>query len=219
MAEIVGAIHDFHDSEYVRDWASRFVPTPPRLQLFELIFEKITEGVLPSVHVVELGIGPGYMARFILERARGERTITYEGIDFSSAMFDIARETLGDFMAQVTLTTADLLDPSWAARLTRMPGAIISTWALHDLGSEQAIGNLYEAVYRTLPKGGVLLNGDFIKPDGTRLAYEPGRITIGRHLALLKAAGFAGARCLTYLEPNLVEPTSANNYACFHAVR
>jgi SAM-dependent methyltransferase len=219
MAETVGATHDFHDPGYVRDWASRFVPTAPRLQLFELIFEKITEGVLPSVHVVELGIGPGYMARFILERARGERTITYEGIDFSSAMFDIARETLGDLVAQVTLTTADLLDPSWVARLTRMPGAIISTWALHDLGSEQAIGSVYEIAYRTLPKGGVLLNGDFIKPDGTRLAYEPGRITIGRHLALLEAAGFAEPRCLTHLEPNIVEPTSSNNYACFHAVR
>jgi SAM-dependent methyltransferase len=219
MAEIVGAIHDFQDPEYVRDWASRFVPTPPRLQLFELILGKITEGVLPSVHVVELGIGPGYMARFILERASGQRTITYEGIDFSTAMFDIARETLGDLMPQVTLTTADLLDPSWAALLTHIPGAIISTWALHDLGSEQAIGSVYEAAYRTLPKGGVLLNGDFIKPDGTRLAYEPGRITIGRHLELLEAAGFPEPSCLTHLEPDLDEPTSSNNYACFHAVR
>ena len=219
MEEIVGAIHDFHDPGYVRDWANRFVPTPPRLELFELIFEKITERVLPSIHVVELGIGPGYMARFILERASGDPSITYEGVDFSTAMFDIARETMGDLMAQITLTTADLLDPNWVSRLTRVPGAIISTWALHDLGSEQAIGSVYEAAYRALPKGGVLLNGDFIKPDGTRFVYEPGRITIGRHLELLAAAGFVEPHCLVHLEPNVDEPTPANNYACFQAVR
>jgi SAM-dependent methyltransferase len=169
--------------------------------------------------VVELGIGPGYMARFILERAQGGRGMTYEGVDFSAAMFDIARETLGELASEVTLTTADLLDPGWTGRLSQVPGAIISTWALHDLGSEQAIGSVYQAAYRALPEGGVLVNGDFIKPDGARVDYEPGRITIGRHLELLEAAGFAAPRCLVHLEPSVDAPTSANNYACFHAVR
>jgi len=142
--------------------------------------------------------------------------MTYKGVDFSAAMFDIARESLGELGTEVALTTADLLDPD---QLARVPGAIISTWALHDLGSEHAIGSVYASAYQTLPKGWVLLNGDFIKPDGARVAYEAGRITIGRHLEFLEATGFLEPRCLVQLEPSLEEPTSSSNYACLHAVR
>ena len=134
-------------------------------------------------------------------------------------MFDIAREAIGDLMTRVRLTSADLLDRNWTSRLANQPGAIISTWALHDLASERAIADVYAACHQTLPQTGVLVNGDFIKPDGTRFAYEAGRIPIGRHLELLMAAGFEEPKCLAYLEPNMDAPTPANNYACFFAER
>jgi SAM-dependent MidA family methyltransferase len=50
------------------------VLTAPRLQLFDLILEQITKPTVPQKHIVELGIGPGYMARHILER---NNEITY----------------------------------------------------------------------------------------------------------------------------------------------
>ena len=216
MNGYVGAEHKFHDADFVRDWANRFVPTAPRLQLFNLILEQITRPTVPLKHVVELGIGPGYMARHILER---NDEVTYEGVDFSDAMFDIARDTIGDLMARVTLTSADFLDNSWPSRLSQQPGAMISTWALHDLGSLQAAKNVYKRCYETLPPGGVLVNGDFIKPDGTTFEYEPGRFPISRHLNLLKDVGFSDSQCLAHLEPNIEDPTSAENYACFAAIR
>jgi SAM-dependent methyltransferase len=156
------------------------------------------------------------MARHILER---NDEVTYEGVDFSNAMFDIARETIGDLMARVALTSADFLDNSWPSNLSQQPGAMISTWALHDLGSQQAVANVYERCYETLPPGGVLVNGDFIKPDGTTFGYEPGRFPISRHLNLLKDAGFSDPQCLAHLEPNIENPTSAENYACLVAIR
>ncbi len=216
MSGYVGAEHEFHDAEFVRDWANRSVPTAPRLQLFDLILEQITKPTVPPKHVVELGIGPGYMARHILER---NDEVTYEGVDFSDAMFDIARETIGDLMARVTLTSADFLDNSWPSNLSQQPGAMISTWALHDLGSQQAVANVYERCYETLSPGGVLVNGDFIKPDGTTFEYEPGRFPISRHLDLLKDAGFSDPQCLAHLEPNIENPTSTENYACLVAIR
>ena len=216
MAEFIGAEHRFHDPDYGREWADEFVPTPPRLALFDLILSAIPKRDLPHQHVVELGIGPGYMARHILERSEA---FSYEGVDFSDAMFDIARETLGDLMTRVSLTSADLLERDWTSRLANQPGAIISTWALHDLASERAIADVYAACHRALPQGGVLVNGDFIKPDGTKFAYEAGRIAIGRHLELLKAAGFEAPQCLARFELNVAAPTPANNYACFFAER
>lgn len=216
MTKFVGALHEFHDAAFVQGWADRFVPSPPRLALFDLILAHISRSGLPNPHVVELGLGPGYMARHILER---NDRITYEGLDFSEVFFEVAKKTIGPNLARITLTLADLMDQSWPARLIRQPGAIISTWALHDLGSPRAVADVYARCYEILPKGGVLINGDFIKPDGTEWAYEAGRFEVDQHLTLLRLAGFSAPMQLGHYEPNLANPTAAQNYACLVAFR
>ena len=216
MGGYIGASHEFHDAAFVRGWANRFVPTAPRLQLFDMILDQITRAGVANPHVVELGIGPGYMARHILER---NATISYEGVDFSDVFFAIAKETVGDLLHRVTLTKADLKDQTWPRSLSRTPGAIISTWALHDLGDQRSVAAVYARCYETLPDGGVLINGDFIKPDGASWDYEPGRFEIDRHLELLRQAGFSDPKSLAHLEANIENPTAAENYACLVAVR
>jgi SAM-dependent methyltransferase len=212
----VGAQHEFHDAAFVQGWADRFVPTPPRIALFDLILEHVSASGLPSAHVVELGLGPGYMARHLLER---NPTISYEGLDFSEVFFDVARKTIGNYMPRMKLTKADLMDQAWPRSLSQQPGAIISTWALHDLGGQEAVANVYARCYEVLPKGGILINGDFIKPDGTSWTYEPGRFEVDRHLDLLRLAGFQNPKSLALFEHNLDSPTAAQNYACLMATR
>ncbi len=216
MTNFVGAQHEFHDAAFVQGWADRFVPTAPRLALFDLILEHIGKPGLPNAHVLELGLGPGYMARHILERNAG---IGYEGLDFSEVFFEVATKTIGASMPRVTLTKADLMDQNWPEKISRQPAAIISTWALHDLGSQQAVADVYARCYETLPMGGVLINGDFIKPNGTTWTYEPGRFEIDRHLELLRQAGFVEPMLLASYELNTETPTAAQNYACLMAVR
>jgi SAM-dependent methyltransferase len=216
MTGYVGAQHEFHDAAFVQGWADRFVPTPPRLALFDLILRNIASPDLPNPHIVELGLGPGYMARYILER---NQYFSYEGVDFSEVFFDVAKKTIDEYMPRVRLTKADLTEQSWPKSLSRQPGAIISTWALHDLGSQKAIADVYARCYEVLPAGGVLLNGDFIKPDGTTWAYEPGRFEIGGHLEQLRQAGFRTPVSLALFEHNVDSPTAAQNYACLMAVK
>lgn len=216
MTGFVGAQHEFHDAAFVQGWADRFVPSPPRLALFDMILDQIRQLPGDPPNVLELGLGPGYMARHILQR---HPTLRYEGLDFSSVFFEVAKRTLGALAARVTFTKADLLDQSWPRCLAHPPHAIISTWALHDLGSQQAVANVYARCCETLPRGGILVNGDFIKPDGTAWEYEPGRFEIARHLALLREAGFASAASLHHFEPELEQPTAAQNYACLVATK
>jgi SAM-dependent methyltransferase len=216
VSGFVGAQHEFHNAAFVQGWADRFVPTPPRIALFDLILRHLSAPELPNPHVLELGLGPGYMARHILER---NSIITYEGLDFSEVFFPVAQKTIGENMARVTLTRADLMDQDWPRALSRQPGAIISTWALHDLGSQAAVADVYARCYETLPPGGILLNGDFIKPDGTAWAYEPGRFEVKRHLELLTQAGFARSTSIGHFETNIDSPTAAQNYACLLAVK
>lgn len=216
MSGYVGAKHEFHDAAFVQGWADRFVPTAPRLALFDLILESVLETGVPDAHVLELGLGPGYMARHLLER---NAAISYEGLDFSTVFFKVAKKTIGKFTPRVTLTKADLKDPTWPEKLSRQPDVIISTWALHDLGSQRAVADVYARCFETLPKGGMLVNGDFIKPDGTTWTFEPGRFEIDRHLELLRQAGFADPTSLAIFERNIDNPTAAQNYACVRATR
>ena len=216
MSGFVGAQHEFHDAAFVQGWADRFVPTPPRIALFDLILKRVSAPGLPNAHVLELGLGPGYMARHILER---NPDLSYEGLDFSEVFFDVARKTIGSHLSRVVLTKADLMDQAWPHALSGQPGAIISTWALHDLGSQQAIADVYARCHEVLPAGGVILNGDFIKPDGTSWTYESGRFEVARHLELLRQAGFKEPASLAMFEHNLDHPTSAQNYACLIAVK
>jgi SAM-dependent methyltransferase len=212
----VGAQHEFHDASFVQGWADRFTPSPARLALFDMILAEIRQLPASDPNVLELGLGPGYMARHILER---HQTLRYEGLDFSAVFFEVAKRTLGELAARVTFTNADLTDQSWPVCLARSPHAIISTWALHDLGSQQAVADVYARCFETLPKGGVLVNGDFIKPDGTAWDYEAGRFEIARHLELLRQAGFASPVSLHHFEPEIDAPTAAQNYACLVATK
>jgi len=90
---------------------------------------------------------------------------------------------------------------------------------LHDLGSQQAVADVYARCSETLSEGGILVNGDFIKPDGTAWDYEPGRFEVARHLELLHQAGFANPVSLHHFEAEIEKPTAAQNYACLVAVK
>lgn len=140
--------------------------------------------------------------------------ISYEGVDFSQPMLTQAANRLARFDTRVQFQQADLLGDSWGGDLARPPAAIVSTWALHDLGGQPQTLHVYRACAAALPEGGILLNGDFIKPDGTRLPFERGRFPISRHLELLLEAGFSDRRCLHLWEEEIEAPTSAHNYAC-----
>ena len=216
MNEVIGAHHEFHDEEFVAGWAERFVPTPERLELFNVIFTQLKTGIPANSCVVELGIGPGYLADHLLEKMP---ELQYYGVDFSTPMLDIARRRLKRYTSRVTYIQADLIKDDWWAKIPGPVNAIVSTWALHDLGSPENVETVYRSCVHALRDGGMLLNGDFIKPDRAIYEYEPGRFAIAKHLEMLRRVGFDGAECLVVLEEEIEAPTSAQNYACFKAVK
>ena len=92
--DFVGAEHEFHSKDFALDWAQRFVPTPERVRLFELIFSQLRQVIPSDGAIIELGIGPGYLAHYLLERMP---EVSYLGLDFSLPMLEIAQERLQIF--------------------------------------------------------------------------------------------------------------------------
>lgn len=215
MNDMIGAQHHFHDNEYVTEWADRFVPSPSRLELFNLIFSELASQIPSNGCVVELGIGPGYLADHLLRRMPD---IQYWGVDFSMPMLNMAQERLKQHSSRVSLVQADLVKDRWWTDISPLAHAFVSTWALHDLGSQENTQLVYHNCRQVLQDGGILLNGDFIKPDKAQYDYEPGRFEIGRHIDMLRSVGFKNADCLVVLEEEIESPTAAQNYACFKGV-
>lgn len=216
MPEIIGAEHQFHDEEFAVEWADRFVPSSDRLELFDLIVAELESEVPVNGYVVELGIGPGFLADHVL-KAMPE--IHYCGVDFSKPMLDIARKRLQSYSARVAYVQADLVNDAWWTEVPERVSAIASTWALHDLGSPKSIEAVYGNCSNVLPDGGVLLNGDLIKPDNTTCEYESGRFEIAKHLEMLSRVGFDRVACLKVFEEEIESPTSAQNYACLRGLK
>ena len=212
----IEALHEFHDEEYARQWTQRFKPTQERHQLFEIITEEIERCSQRKRNVLELGIGPGFLANYILRRCENVR---YEGLDFSAPMLKIAAESNSDFTEVISFVQADLTAFDWGQKIKTTPHIIVTTWALHDLLGKLPIAKVYEDVYKLLPMGGVFLNGDFIQPMAAKCKYEAGRITVSEHLELLSDAGFHDASCIARYETDVENPTTANNYACFKAIK
>lgn len=212
----IGAVgHEFHNAEYAQEWADRYAANSSRTQLFSAMIAEIVQHFestgASSYHVVELGVGPGYLALDLLNQLPN---VTYEGVDFSAPMIEIARKRLAAHEGRIAFTRVDLTGDDWGKELQTQPNSIVSTWALHDLGHPDHIQHVYRIAAQTLQSGAVLLNGDFVKPEGVAVAYEAGRVPIASHLDMLTTAGFENSRCLISLEEDSENPTSSNNYAC-----
>jgi ubiquinone/menaquinone biosynthesis C-methylase UbiE len=215
MNRFIGTHHEFDDEEYVEGWADQFVPTPERIELFNIILSELKSQIPPNGCVVELGIGPGYLADHLM---RAMPDIQYYGIDFSAPMLDIAQQRLRPHSARISYVQASLVKDNWWTGISMPVNAIVSTWALHDLGSQENVEVVYKSCAQVLQDGGMLLNGDFIKPDKSTHEYEAGRFEITKHIEILRRVGFKNAKCLVLLEEEIESPTAAQNYACFKGV-
>jgi hypothetical protein len=85
------------------------------------------------------------------------------------------------------------------------------------LGGPDATSKVYRDCAGLLGAGGVLLNGDFVKPEGTAYEFEAGRFEVSRHLEMLRWAGFSRCECLEMFEAEVESPTPAQNYALLSA--
>ena len=83
----IEALHQFHEADYSKGWADRFEPTAERLKLFKTILENIENLNIDAAAILELGIGPGFLANYLLKKLPG---IEYEGLDYSDSMLELA---------------------------------------------------------------------------------------------------------------------------------
>ena len=179
--------HRFHDADYVKSYAESINGRrPERIQVFQSAADLVGELPFPRSHVVELCIGSGMLGEVLLTRLPD---ITYEGVDFSQPMLDLAREALVSFADRIDLHQSDLNTDEWARLLRRPVHAIVSNMALHDLGTKESVVKTYREAFRVLERGGVIFNADLVKPADSD-SGTGSRLKVAEHIDALESIGF-----------------------------
>lgn len=186
---------DFRDAATARTWVEDTrIKRPYRPRFFAAFCAALASR--PKLQILELGSGPGQLAREILVHCDVH---TYVALDFSPAMHEIAAEHLGELASRVTFVTRDFREPAWPDALGTFD-AIVTLQAAHETRHKRHLVPLLERARTVICPGGMLLYADhYLKPETKLPALVSSRAD--QPLAL-ERAGFVDVQ-LRYEEGNM----------------
>lgn len=148
---------NFQDKNDALAWAEKAMTSRPyRTRFFEIIAGKVASSSMSSPRLLELGSGPGFLIEHVLKS--GKKT-SYEALDFSEAMHNLARERLGPMADGIKFHLDDFKKKNWRAGLGKFD-FVVTMQAVHELRHKAHMPALFAAVRELLAGGGVFLYCD-----------------------------------------------------------
>lgn len=196
---------DFRDPETARAWIEDTrIRRPYRPRFFAAFCAALA--ARPKLRILELGSGPGQLAREILSHCD---VSTYVALDFSAAMHEIAAEHLGQLASRVSFVIRDFREAAWPTGLGEFD-AIVTLQAAHETRHKRHLVPLLERARTLLAPGGILLYADhYLTPETKLPALAPARDDQPR---ALERAGFVDVQ-LQYEEGNMALWAGASSAA------
>ncbi|MDX3695633.1 class I SAM-dependent methyltransferase [Streptomyces europaeiscabiei] len=151
-----------------------------RFEVIADLVEHVTRDC-PAPLVLDLGSGPGCLAARLAGRLPTAEVLA---VDADPLLLELGSAHYGSALRYVrTLIGA----PGWldTLDLARPADAVVSTTALHYLGTD-TLRRVYRELAGLLRPGGILINGDHISPDSTKVSELA--VDIGRRRAARSAA-------------------------------
>jgi SAM-dependent methyltransferase len=194
---------DFRDPATARTWIEETrIKRPYRPRFFAAFCAALASR--PKLRILELGSGPGQLAREILAHCD---VAAYTALDFSPAMHAIAAEHLGELALRVTFVIRDFREAEWPHGLGSFD-AIVTLQAAHETRHERHLVPLLERARTVLVPGGVLLYADhYVTPETKHPGLMPARDDQPR---ALERAGFTGVE-LCHEEHDMALWSGCNN--------
>ncbi len=207
---------DFREMSDALAWESKAMQRPFREDFFAAFADELRKINKPSLKILELGSGPGFLANFLLTdslhtnslrtdslRTDSLRTdslqtnmpgITLTLLDFSAAMHELARRRLHGRLDQVTFIEGSFKAPGWDAGLGKFD-AVITNQAVHELRHKRYAAELHRQVKDLLNDSGVYLVCDhYYGEDG--MQNDQLYMSQEEHRASLESAGYAVAEIM-----------------------
>lgn len=144
-----------------RAWAANVMERRPyRTDIFrEFASQLLTH---KATSVLELGSGPGFLAKHILDTIPD---IRYTAYDFSDAMHLLAKERLGVTAVRVKFVTGSFLEQNWERGLGQFD-ALVSLQAVHEVRHKNRVLSLFLRAKKLINKGGIFLYCDHFYGEG-----------------------------------------------------
>jgi SAM-dependent methyltransferase len=178
---------DFHLPSDAADWAATaMVKRPWRQSFFRSFVAELELRVSAEGSILELGSGPGFLAREILESLP---QVLYTALDFSAPMHALAKERLGPLARRVRFVKLDFKTPQWADGLSSYD-AVVTMQVVHELRHKRHAAFLYKAVRRLLRPGGLFLVCDHVCGE-VGVANASLYMSLDEHRLALGEAGFS----------------------------
>jgi SAM-dependent methyltransferase len=133
---------------------------PHYLELQDTILDLLPFPRDAAVLLVDLGGGSGRLAERFLSRFPAARAVV---VDQSDAFLEIANTRMAGAAGRGSCVQSRLQE-DWLSKLPSAPAAIVSMSAIHHLSPEEK-QTLYRRCSDALAEGGVLLNGDEVRPE------------------------------------------------------
>ena len=136
---------------------------PQREERFQVMIGLLREVAGTAPTVLDLGSGPGSLARRVVDWLPGARVVA---VDADPLLLELGRQAAGDRENSIRWVDADLRGDVWvdAAQTWGPLDAALSTTALHWLSpGEQA--DLFVRLAGLIRPGGVFVNGDHLTFD------------------------------------------------------
>ena len=182
---------DFSRIDEALAWADAAnIKRPWRSEFFASIVDELRGLQTPSLSVLELGSGPGFLAEAIL---RDLPDVRYTLLDSSPAMQDLASARLR-MAAGAQFVTADFKRGDWADTLGTFD-AVVTMQAVHELRHKRHAVDLHRIVRTILKPHGLYLVCDHTAdPDG--MADTALYMTAWEQSEALLVAGLRGVRAI-----------------------
>ncbi|WP_199181052.1 class I SAM-dependent methyltransferase [Chromobacterium alticapitis] len=154
-------------------------------------FGRFAHELAGACRVLELGSGPGFLARHLLERLPQLRL---ELFDFSEAMHQLARERLGVLAERADFRLGSFREADWARGLP-LYDAVITHQAAHEVRHKRHLPTLHRQARSLLRPGAPYLMCDHYA-GGDGMANDQLYATVEEQEAALRQAGFGDVALL-----------------------
>jgi ubiquinone/menaquinone biosynthesis C-methylase UbiE len=169
------------------DWeATAMEKRPWRAEFFGKFADELANMQPTAARVLELGSGPGFLARKVLSEVPDLRMTL---LDFSESMHVLARQRLGALIDRVEFLVRSFKDPGWVQGLDNFD-AVITNQAVHELRHKRYAEELHKQVRTVLRPGGTYLVCDHFSGEGG-MSNEQLYMTVAEQKAALESAGYA----------------------------
>ncbi|MFG3421019.1 class I SAM-dependent methyltransferase [Micromonospora sp. NPDC049460] len=131
---------------------------------FEAMFDVLRLHCPDDLTILDLACGPGAISDRVLA---GFPQAAAVAVDYDPMLLTVAQGALDRYGSRAEVRDVDLATEDWEKALAgRRIDAVLSSTALHWLSPAQLL-RVYTAAARLLPAGGVLLNADHLRYDGS----------------------------------------------------